>query len=289
MQNRIAPGAVLTAGLCLVTAAFGLWAVQATALDRGPLHRNAERVLSASPVQEAMTVRLTRALATTRSPGAAMNAPTIAIVATRALEQPEFVAAFAGALDNVQAHVVEGATGPITLDPALVSQAVRAVGAADPQLAPAGAVTAPLVIEVPTDELPDLAQWADAWKAALRAFLFFALLLITYGVLRSEHRAWALGRIGRWAIVVGVSTLAVFWLLPRLVLRPLGGWIAVGGAVAGAGDVVVQVAFVLIGVGAIAVFGAHRWEAHDRRRVLSVIPRSPTRSATGAESWESPV
>jgi hypothetical protein len=105
--------------------------------------------------------------------------------------------------------------------------------------------------------------------------------------LKIEHRLWALGRIGRWSIGVGLTALAVFWLLPRAVLRPLGGWIAVGGAVLASGDLLVPVSLALVGVGIVTVVAARRWETHDRKRVLSVIPHATTRSQKG--TWESPV
>lgn len=289
VTNRISPSRVLTLGLCLASTAFVLWTVQATVLEPGPLHRGARAVLSEEPVQRAMTTRLAHAIVTTAPTGVASDPNVAARVAARSLEQPEFVAAFADALDRVQAHVVTGAEGPITLDPERVAQAVRAAGATEPELAGALDATPDLVVAVPDDQVPDFARWSDLWKATMRAFAFFALLLITYAMLRIEHRVWAMGRIGRWAIVVGVSTLALFWLLPRALLRPLGGWIAVGGAVVASGDALVPISLVLIAGGALVAFGAHRWEANDRRRVLSVIPRSPTRSTTGPGSWESPV
>jgi len=286
VKSRISPATVLTIGLCLASTAFVMWAVQATALEPGPLHRNARAVLSESPTRDAMTQRVVGALVTS---GVASNPTVIAAVATQTVEQSEFVAAFAGALDHVQAHVVEGSTGTITLDPILVTQAARSAAAGDPQLASALATIAPLTVEVPTDEIPDLAQLADIWEAAMRALAFFAILMITYGMLRIEHRVWAIGKIGRWAIVVGVGTLVTFWVLPRVLLRPLGGWIAVAGAVAASGDVLVPVSLVLMAGGAFAVIAAHRWEEHDRKRVLSRIPRTATRSSAAPGNWESPV
>lgn len=289
MRNRISSGSVLTLGLCLASAAFALWAVQATALDPGPLHRDAREVLAESPVRHAMVTRVVSALSTTVPAGVAVDPTVLATVASGAIEQPAFVHAFAGALDRVQAHVVDGASGPITLNPALVMQAVRAAGAGEPQLAAALASSTPLVVQVPSDQVPDFAHWADLWRNAVRALAFFALLLVTYGMLGVDHRVWAIGRIGRWAIVTGVGTLAVFSLLPRVLLRPLGGWVAVGGAVLEAGDHLVPISLALIAAGAIVVVGAHRWEARDRQRLLAVIPHAATRSTAGSNPWESPV
>jgi hypothetical protein len=282
MRRRIAPGTLLTIGLCLASVAFVMWAVETTVIDRGPLHDEAKEVLSESPAQQAMQRRLTMALAVTQGVDpAALNG-----LVARTMQQPEFVAAFAGALDGVQEHVVEGATGPITLDPALVTQAIHAASTGDPQVNVTVTTAHPIVVQIPDDEIPNLAQWAQLWESVLRGLAFLGLLLVTYSVLVSEHRVWALGRIGRWAIVVGGGTLALFWLVPRLVVRPLGGWIAIGGAVAQSSEQLVPVSLALVAIGALAVIGAHRWHANDRKRVLSSVPHAPTRS--GAR-WESPV
>ncbi|MGZ6973797.1 MAG: hypothetical protein ACXVKQ_07670, partial [Acidimicrobiia bacterium] len=233
--------------------------------------------------------RLEQSILAAAPGGVAVDPNTLAVVTARSLQQPEFVAAFAGALDEVQTHVVNGVGGPITLDPVLVTEAVRNASADQPQFAAALATSPPLVIQVPDDKVPDLSRWANLWQAAVRVLAFLSLVLITYGMLKVEHRTWAIGRVGRWAIVVGLTTLTLFWLLPRALLDPLGGWIAVGGAVLDSGDVLIPISLVLVAVGGATVIGAHRWETHDRDRVLSVIPHAPTRSPGGASPWESPV
>jgi hypothetical protein len=197
----------------------------------------------------------------------------------RTMQQPEFVEAFAGALDRVQEHVVDGAaSGAITLDPGLVTTAVKAAAAGNAQVNVALATQKPIVVQIPDDEIPNLAQWARLWQTVLRGLALLGLLLVTYGVLASEHRVWAFGRIGRWAIVVGSGTVVLFWLVPRVLVRPMGGWIAIGGAVAGASEQLVPIALTLVALGAVAVIAAHRWGDSDRKRVLSAIPRAPTRS-----------
>ncbi len=284
MRTRLTPSAALTLGLCLATVAFALWSLQATALDHGRLHEASRQVLDESTVHQTMANRVAAAL-----DGTGVDPASAASVASATIDQPEFVAAFANALDRVQEHVVDGATGPITLDPALVEQAVHAAAAEQPQVAAAVASGAPLTVSLSEDQVPDLAHWASVWETVTRVLAFLALLLMTYGILRVEHRAWAVGRIGRWTVAVGLGTLVVFWLLPRALLRPLGGWIGVAGAVLQAGEFLVPVAFGLIACGLIAVVCTHRWEANDRRRTLSAIPHAAGRSASGASRWESPV
>ncbi len=290
MRNRFSPASALTLGLCLATVAFGLWSLQATALDQGPVHRDAHEVLSESTVHQSMVNRVDAAIATATLGGVATDPTDLAAVANQTVAEPEFVAAFAGALDHVQAHVVKGEEGPITLDPTLVTQAVQAAAATQPQLSSALTASAsPVTVAVSDDQVPNLEHWADLWEALSRALAFFGLLLITYGMLRVEHRVWAVGRIGRWLVVVGLGTLAMYWLLPRLLLRPLGGWIGVGGAVLEAGEFLVPVGLGLVVVGAVAVICAHRWEVHDRKRMLSAIPHNPTRSGADVTRWQSPV
>ena len=289
MRNRLRPASALTLGLFLATVAFGLWSLQATALSPGPLHRDAREVLAESAVHETMMNRVAGAVALAAVGGPSTDPATLAAVADQTLAQPQFVEAFAGALDQVQDHVVKGTPGPITLDPTLVTQAVVAAAADHPQLGSTLDGAPPLTVSVSDDQVPDLQHWADLWEIASRALAFLALLLITYGMLRIEHRVWAVGRIGRWLIVVGLGTLVMFWLLPRALLRPLGGWIGVAGAVIEAGEFLVPVALGLVAVGAIAAICAHRWQAHDRHRTLSVIPHAETRSAATPSRWESPV
>jgi hypothetical protein len=54
MRRRVAPGTVLSVGLCLASVAFVMWAVESTVVERGPLHDEAREVLSESPATSAM-------------------------------------------------------------------------------------------------------------------------------------------------------------------------------------------------------------------------------------------
>ena len=287
MRDRIPAGPILTIGLCLATLAFTMWAIGATAIVPGPLHRDAARVLDKSPVHRTMANRVAAAIATQIPAGHAVDPLVLAAVADATLEQPAFVAAFANALDQVQEHVMHGTANPINLDPVLVADAARDASAGHPELAGALSAGTPIAVGLPDDNIPDLAHWAALWQGATRVVAFFALVLMTYGALRVEHRVWALGRICRWAIAVGVGTLALFWVLPR-VLEALGGWIAVGGVVLGGDNMLVPLALVLIVGGTAGVVSAHRFEARDRRRVLAVIPHPSSRGGTSGP-WESPI
>jgi hypothetical protein len=288
VRDRISAGLILTLGLCLATLTCLMWAIGATAISSGPLHRDSAGLLEQSPVHQTMRNEVTAAIAAQVPTGGAIDPLVLADVADRTLEQPAFVAAFATALDQVQDHVMRGTVNPITLDPVLVAQAARDASTGHPELAGAMNAGTLIIVTVSDEHVPDLSHWADLWQGTTRALAFFALLLITYGTLKVEHRVWALGRICRWAIVVGVSTLALFWGLP-LVLEALGGWIGVAGSVLGANDSLVPIAFFLIAGGVAGVAAAHRFEAHERKRTLASIPGPSTRPGGATNPWESPI
>src|SRR5262249_47875808 len=160
--------------------------------------------------------------------------------------------------------------------------------AGQPQLASLVEANQPISVQIPDDDIPDLARWADLWKTIVRVLVFAALLLITYGLLRVEHRAWAIGRIGRWAVADGVAVLVLFGVVPHIVLTAIGGWVGVTGVVLGANTALVPLGLALVAGGAATVLAAHRWETRDRRRFLAVVPR-PGTPGGAASRWESPV
>jgi hypothetical protein len=287
VHDRISAGFVLTLGLALCTVAFLLWAVESTVVTRGPLQRESAALLAEPPIRESMGGRVADAIAAQLPPGTAVSPAVVLAVADRTLDQPAFVIAFSGGLDQVQEHVVDGAVNPIGLDPVLVAQAARDASANEPSLAALLAPARPLVVGIPDEEIPDLARWADFWSRATRALLFLAIVLVTYGALRVEHKPWAVGRIGRWALVVGASTLVLFWALPHVLFDAIGGWFGVAGVVVAGDDHLVPISLLLALGGALAILGAHRWEAHDRKRVLAVIPGQGDGASTA--SWQSPV
>jgi hypothetical protein len=264
-----------------------LWAVEATAFEPGALRDESAELLAEPPVRQAMARRVAEAIGTRIPPGSAVDPAVVAGVADRTLEQPPFVIAFGDALGQVQEHVLDGTVNPIGLDPLLVAQAARDASANEPALAAALAPATPLPVALPDGEFPDLSRWADLWQRAARALAFIAMVLVTYGLLRIEHRPWAVGRIGRWAVVVGASTLLLFWAVPNVALDAIGGWTGVAGVVVSGDDRLLPVALLLLALGALAILGAHRWEEHDRKRLLAVIPGRD--GAPVSRPWESPV
>ena len=126
-----------------------MWAIGATAITPGPLHRDAAGVLEQTPVQQTMANRVAAAIVAQVPMGGAVDPAVLGAVADATLEQPAFVAAFAEALDQIQQHVMDGTVNPITLDPVLVAQAARAASAGHPELVLALAAEQPILVGVP--------------------------------------------------------------------------------------------------------------------------------------------
>ncbi len=137
VTGRISPSAVLTTGLCLASAAFVLWAVQVDRVAAGPAaRRGAARCCRRRPSQQRDDGRASRRRSSPcprrRRPRRAQRGS----VDRGRCEQPEFVAAFADALDRIQAHVVDGTQGRSRSTRHCVTQAVQAAAAVTPARTP---------------------------------------------------------------------------------------------------------------------------------------------------------
>ncbi len=73
MRDRISAGLILTLGLCLATLTFLMWAIGATAITAGPLHRDAAGLLEQSPVHQTMANEVAAAIATQVPTGSAVD------------------------------------------------------------------------------------------------------------------------------------------------------------------------------------------------------------------------
>lgn len=271
---------MLTLGLVLGALAFALWTLEATVLDGARVGNAAAMLLHEQPVHVGMVERVGVAMAPDTA-GDPESVPA-ATPATRTVDQPQFVAAFRQAVLEVHRHVFEGATGPIMLDPGLVRQAAATAGEPAPG-------EAPIMVTISERSIPDLAPAARALRMTVPVLAVLGLLLIVAGFLADEHRPWVLGRIGRWALVAGASTAAFYWVLPRVVLLPMGGWGGVVGAIAATGEFLLPIALALLAGGGLAVAAARRWEDRARHRALALIPRAATRSTDPLPPWQGPI
>lgn len=279
-RSRVSAGLILTLGLMLSAVAFALWTLEVTVLDATRTADAASMVLHEAPVRQGMAERVGAALAA--DPSADPLAPVPTLPATRTVDQPEFETAFRAAVLEVHRHIFEGATGPIVLDPALVRQA--AVVAGEP-----ARNNAALKVTIAEESLPDLSRSVRALRMMVPVLAVLGLLMVGAGFLIDEHRPWALGRVGRWMLITGAGTAIVYWVLPRVVLLPMGGWGGVVGAITATGEFLLPIALILLVGGVAAIVGARRWEESARDRALALIPRAATRSTDPLPPWRGPV
>jgi hypothetical protein len=259
---------LLTAGLLLTIAGGSLWALEATVVDRDRVVAHADEILHQGPVRTALATRLANALVPPDPdpPDDQIGQPSPALpLAEDAVAQPQFTRAFAGALALVHAHVVDGSTAPLALDPHLVGEAVAE--------ARGGAPVTPVAITLDESLFPRAHDSLSRLELAAGLLLALGVALVVAGLVTGDHRARAVMRIGRWAIVTGAVTVLATWALPTLVLEPLGGWSAVTGIVIGTADWLAPVAGGLVVFGGALVLGGHLWDSRGRRRTLAVIPR----------------
>jgi hypothetical protein len=282
--NRDAAPGILTLGLALGVAAVLLACVSRVALDESAVQGTARTLLGTERVEEPMRARTAAAIAATVPGTAPLGPRRFERLVRTTVEQPEFLAAFRDAVGVVHRHVFVGETGPIVLEPENVRVAI--VGALDerePDLGGQVPATAAPVVTVDSESIPDLDGWAPVVRRTTAISGVLAGVLLAVGLALSERRARAVARIGRWATATGVGVLVFFWLLPRVVAPLIGGWTEVGGGVVSSSSALLVPALVLIAVGVAVIVLANRVIAIRRDHALAIIPRAPTRHATGED------
>jgi hypothetical protein len=290
-MRKVSSRFLLSAGLILATVGYVAYGLEATVLDAHRVNHAAHDMLKTSPVRDPLSRRLAYAIATHMPPGVPLDQPMLEQASHQALKRPAFVDAFSGALIAVQQHVFSHGTGLIALNTTLVTDAARqALTEVD---APAAGLLPPdtqLIVLVDTDKIPDLGIWAGPIRITARAAGLLGAVMLVLGFATDKHRARALGRIGRWMLMIGIVQLIFFVALPKLVLPQFGGWAEVAGTVISTGSFFVAPALALIGFGiGMIVFGG-RWSGVERRHVLAVLPTVRTRRVSHPLGhWESPV
>lgn len=282
---------VLTAGLLLATLGLAAYSIEVTVLDGRRATAVAPTLLKTGFVRDEMSGRVASAISGDQ-PLSPVDSATVKRTADRAVTEPEFIAAFQRALGALHAEVFGDRSGPIVLDQALVRSAVQhAVVVLDPTgSGPAGA-NRPLTVTIDTEAVPHLATWGRLVRNLARFGGVLGLVLVAVGFSLEGHRARALMRIGRWALVWGLLGLVAVRLVPDVVLPRVGSWAEVAGKVAGGGGgVLVPIALALCAAGLFLIVIGARWEGTSRRSVLAVIPHAPRRHATAADhTWRSRV
>jgi hypothetical protein len=282
--KRSSAPTVLTIGLVLACVAVLAACIEVAVVDQRAVETDAGRLLETNQIEASLRPRAAAVLATLTPAGTTLGGQPDAGGRTM-LHDPAFTQAFAGALGSVSRHVFDGETGPIELDPVLVhAAAVSTISTLDPAAAgrPVGDPGATIALD--SEAIPNL-NGLDSTVGVVGAVAgVLGLILIVAGILLSERRVRAFGRVGRWIAGTGIALLFGFWLLPQFAFALVGGWTEVAGVVMSSGSAFLVPGLVLTAVGFAVNFGANRLIALGREHTLAVVPKAPMRRTTTADN-----
>lgn len=284
MRSRGIATLVLTLGLLGATVAAFAGALSATAFSEPVLTDTAPSLLDAGQVRDPLRLRTADALVATVSAVAAMDPQTRDRLAESVLDQPSFVAGFAGVVSSVYDHIFNGETGLIVVDPAAVRSATdAALAEVTPDLSAVVPPESLPLVAVDTATIPRLDGWDRATRVGAIVLAVVSIVAIGFGIARGDKRLRAVGRVGRWCVVVGLCVLAVFWLIPTLVTPLLGGWIEVGGIALSGSSALLVPGLAAVAVGMSFMYLASRFTKLQREHALSSVPRAPSRRVTDVD------
>lgn len=267
-MRRIPANVLLTIGLLAAALGYTGYTLSRTVFNADAVADSATRILEAPVVRDEITDRLVKALNVQVSdPGATTDPAQVRAAADAAVASPAFAAAFGAALRQIHAMIFAGASGSVTLDPVGVTDAVRtAAGTAAPGLA-AQIPSDGLAVTITSEDVPHWHDMPRALDALTWMLLAFAAIAIVCAIVIHPDHAQALGRVGRWALVVGGLQLLIFGLLPRWGLPSLGAWGEVSAAVLEAsGTTFLRAAVAITTGGAVCILISELWRS--RRRTL---------------------
>jgi len=272
--RRFAASLLTGLGLLAATAAWGAFAASSAAFDPESSERVADVLVEQPAVRDAIAKALGKALSSDLPGGVQISGAEVDSVARRVADDPRTAAVLRTAIVGAHRRIVGNGAGPVQLETGLVAQAGRdALIGVHPELA-ASLSAVPLKLELPTDKLPNLTPLRGHLGRVGRLGVLLATWLLSAAMLVASDGPWVLRRAGRWAVGVGLSSLATTWLLPSLVSRVEAPQVAMMGAlaVALAGRVVVP-AVILLAAGAGAMVVARAWRTATARS--AVPPHSP--------------
>jgi hypothetical protein len=264
--------AALLVGLALLAAsvAWGAFTTSFTVFRPGGSERVADVLVEAPAVRDMLAAALAKSLTSGKSDGPQIPGAEVESIARRVLDDPRTLALLRTAVVGAHRRIVGAADGPVQLDMAPVAQAARdALIGAHPELA-ASLPASPSTVEMPTDKLPKLAPLRGHIGRIGRAAGLAAVWLLLGAFLVASDRPKVLRRAGRWAVGVGLASMATGWLLPSLLSRVENPSLSVIGALAIAvvGPMVVP-AVILVAAGAAATVVARAWRTRAAVAVAS--------------------
>jgi hypothetical protein len=274
--RRRVGGLLLSLGLLAAAVGYSGMVLRGIVTDEGVATRAAEAALNDDQLRSFLSEQTSDAIAsqligldTVASLEAFGIDPTqdLEKIAAAVMADPRFTDAFVETVRQIH-HIVlvEAGPAPVVDVTALVQVARDAAIALNPAYAPLFPVDGTLLVEVPSEQLPDLTGVTQGLGDRARLAAVAAAALVAGGMIVHSRRPRGLRRVGTWAIGTAVVQLAVALALPIAAGKVPG---EVSGVAEAMADILrprlIVPAAMLGAVGIALVAAAWRWQRADDR------------------------
>jgi hypothetical protein len=197
---------LISLGLLSASLALAAWWVHRTAFDTS----NTATIAHAALQNPDLRADLARGIADEVSTQLGVDHALVQSAAEATLVQPDVANAFAGVLRDVHARLIGEATGPVTIPPDLVAQAIGNQAAAQ---------LPPVTIDIPTFAALDTAR--RTLGTAIPWLVFAAITLTVLGVAFHPSKPTALRILGGWLLGASIVELIVAYTVPVVAVPAL--------------------------------------------------------------------
>jgi hypothetical protein len=222
--RRRVGGLLLSLGLLAAAVGYSGMVLRGIVTDEGVATRAAEAALNDDQLRSFLSEQTSDAIAsqllgldTVASLEAFGIDPSqdLEKIAAAVMADPRFTNAFVETVRQIH-HIVlvEAGPAPVVDVTALVQVARDAAIALNPAYAPLFPVDGTLLVEVPSEQLPDLTGVTEGLGDRARLAAIAAAVLVAVGMIVHSRRPRGLRRVGTWAIGTAVVQLAVALALP---------------------------------------------------------------------------
>lgn len=276
-MRRQSTGFLLGLGMFVAGLAYSAFCLELTVLNSQRVTSTAKSILESAPVQRVMADNIDKSLSAELGDSPDTQAA-INRAAGLVVHDARFQRAFTTALQQFHRRLFDDPTQSMVLDTTQTTPAIReALNTVDPTLAARVSENASIDVSISNGNIPDLRWLKNDDKAVARIGGLLALALIVIGLAVHSHPAWAVGKIGRWLLMIGLFELLIFFVLPHVLLAQVhSDWAQVVSSVGGEiTKVLIMRALILVGLGALLIATSVRLQRRAIRRQRLVAPEPP--------------
>ena len=221
MLRRTAAGVVLGLSLFAASLAWSGFVALRTVFDPARSRQVAEDIFEDPAVRSQLASNIADAMALIVPPGVDVDPAVLETAAQMVLNAPATRQVVAVALMQTHAAFLGEAPLPRAIDVGEVSQLARqALVQQEPRLDLVLPAAPDVIIELPTDRIPDISPLRTALRTLVPALAVIAAVGFAVALLTTTDRAGVVRRAGTWAIsssaLVLVISYGVPWLISQL-------------------------------------------------------------------------